>query len=80
MQTQTVIYECQCDTNKCIWTFRGQHGPIWGRQSPGGPHAGSMNYVIWDTIREYTLPPHENWFREVSKGSKPPPDGVGIFV
>ena len=23
-------------------------GPIWGRQDPGGPHAGAMNFAIWD--------------------------------
>ena len=23
-------------------------GPIWGRQDPGGPHAGPMNFAIWD--------------------------------
>ena len=22
-------------------------GPIWGRQAPGGPHVGPMNFVIW---------------------------------
>ena len=22
-------------------------GPIWGRQDPGGPHAGPMNLTIW---------------------------------
>ena len=22
-------------------------GPIWGRQGPGGPHVGSMNFAIW---------------------------------
>ena len=22
-------------------------GPIWGRQDPGGPHAGPMNFAIW---------------------------------
>ena len=22
-------------------------GPIWGRQDPGGPHIGSMNFAIW---------------------------------
>ena len=22
-------------------------GPIWGRQDPGGPHVGPMNFVIW---------------------------------
>ena len=23
-------------------------GPIWGRQSPGGPHVGPMNFAIWE--------------------------------
>ena len=22
-------------------------GPIWGRQDPGGPHVGLMNFAIW---------------------------------
>ena len=22
-------------------------GPIWGRQDPGGPGVGPMNFVIW---------------------------------
>ena len=22
-------------------------GPIWGRQDPGGPHFGAMNFAIW---------------------------------
>ena len=22
-------------------------GPIWGRQDPGGPYAGPMNFAIW---------------------------------
>ena len=22
-------------------------GPIWGRQVPGGPHVGPMNFAIW---------------------------------
>ena len=25
-------------------------GPIWGRQDPGGPHVGPMNFAIWDII------------------------------
>ena len=25
-------------------------GPIWGRQDPGGPHVGLMNFAIWDTL------------------------------
>ena len=22
-------------------------GPIWGRQGPGGPHVGPMNFTFW---------------------------------
>ena len=29
-------------------------GPIWGRQDPGGPHAGPMNFAIWETTSFYT--------------------------
>ena len=25
-------------------------GPIWGRQDPGGPHVGHMNFAIWDDM------------------------------
>ena len=25
-------------------------GPIWGRQDPGGPHVGPMDFAIWDCI------------------------------
>ena len=25
-------------------------GPILGRQEPGGPHVGPMNFVIWDSM------------------------------
>ena len=25
-------------------------GPIWGRQDPGGPHAGPMNFAICHVI------------------------------
>ena len=24
-------------------------GPIWGRQDPGGPHVGPMNFAIWES-------------------------------
>ena len=23
-------------------------GPIWGRQDPGGPHVGPMNFAVWE--------------------------------
>ena len=25
-------------------------GPIWGRQDPGGPHVGPMNFAIWEIL------------------------------
>ena len=25
-------------------------GTIWGREDPGGPHVGPMNFAIWVTI------------------------------
>ena len=25
-------------------------GPIWGRQDPGGPYVGPMNFAIWEAI------------------------------
>ena len=28
-------------------------GPIWGRQDPGGPHVGPMNFAIWGTPHKY---------------------------
>ena len=27
-------------------------GPIWGRQDPGGPHVGLINFAIWDATVE----------------------------
>ena len=26
-------------------------GPIWGRQDPGGPHVGPVNFALWDCIQ-----------------------------
>ena len=25
-------------------------GAIWGRQDPGGPHVGPMNFAIWGVV------------------------------
>ena len=25
-------------------------GPIWGRQNPGGPRVGPMNFAIWAVV------------------------------
>ena len=56
----TFVFEVFCDE---LWVFislqavrlnypdrefRGANmGPIWGRQDPGGPHVGPMNFAIW---------------------------------
>ena len=31
-------------------------GPIWGRQDPGGPHVGPMNFAIWEGMDERLYP------------------------
>ena len=31
-------------------------GPIWGRQDPGGPHVGPMNFAIWDMLGHLEFP------------------------
>ena len=31
--------------------FHGANmGPTWGRQDPGGPHVGPMNFAIWGAV------------------------------
>ena len=32
-------------------------GPTWGRQDPGGPHVGHMNFAIWDNNPENNFSP-----------------------
>ena len=32
-------------------------GPIWGRQDPGGPHVGPMNFAIWGSKGGYRSQP-----------------------
>ena len=35
-------------------------GPIWGRQDPGGPHVGPMNFAIWDICAHDGIERHAN--------------------
>ena len=51
-------------------------GPIWGRQDPGGPHVGPMNFVIWATISEALV---SAWKGENSKVSHYWPSGRRNF-
>ena len=34
--------------------------PIWGRQDPGGPHVGPMNFAIWDYMMNKSKLKFEN--------------------
>ena len=51
--------------NLCLILNHGYHdskvhgvnvGPIWGRQDPGGPHFGPMNFAIWVRIHTSWVP------------------------
>ena len=41
-----VFYACDSDSK----AREANMGPIWGRQDPGGPHVGPMNFAIWDDM------------------------------
>ena len=45
--------------------------PIWGRQDPGGPHVGPMNFAIWDSM--LTVPESEP-VTKILTGCRPIPD------
>ena len=50
-------------------------GPSWGRQDPGGPHVGLMNFAIWVYINQRTLPQIINNKRNMSKFVESSADG-----
>ena len=56
--TQVVgVLVVTCDTNTLYYPDNKLHGanigPIWGRQDPGGPYVGLMNFAIWVvTVRQ----------------------------
>ena len=42
------VMTAQISSNSPDSKVRGANmGPIWGRQDPGGPHVGPMNFAIW---------------------------------
>ena len=43
--TETYRCTCQCFPDSKVHV--ANMGPIWGRQDPGGPHVGPMNFTIW---------------------------------
>ena len=43
----TVIYSSLTEVYPDNKVHGANMGPIWGRQDPGGPHVGPMNFAIW---------------------------------
>ena len=45
-----LLPQCQRSNTPDIKVHGANMGPIWGRQDPGGPLVGPMNFVIWGRI------------------------------
>ena len=41
------LYRCECSTYPDSKAHGANMRPIWGRQDPGEPHVGPMNFAIW---------------------------------
>ena len=50
-----------------ITRFMGNMGPIWGRQDPGGPHVGPMNFAIWGSVAVMTFKPNANYPKRMGR-------------
>ena len=48
---QRRIQSDHTDASVVITLIASYMGPIWGRQDPGEPHVGPMNFAIWDSIQ-----------------------------
>ena len=47
MTASVTFYVLYSPDSKIHWD---NMGPIWGRQDPGGPHIGPMNFAIGEVI------------------------------
>ena len=47
VQNMCIILGLCLQTGPDIKVHGANMGPIWGRQDPGGPHVGPMNFAIW---------------------------------
>ena len=60
------LYQLLCSNHYPESKVHGANmGPIWGRQDPGGPHVGSMNFAIWvglDLMEHISQQQHDNHF------------------
>ena len=50
INTEKSIQDCMRNNDPNSKVHGANMGPIWGRQDPGGPHVGPMNFVIWGCI------------------------------
>ena len=46
-QFMEVLFICKYDLYPDSKVHGANMGPTWGRQYPGGPHVGPMNFAIW---------------------------------
>ena len=61
MQDAIWMHECPLISSLCIINDHlpdskvhgAKMGAIWGRQDPGGPHVGPMNFAIWAVYFTY---------------------------
>ena len=54
METRWSVHELSMKTQDRIPDSKvhgTNMGPIWGRQDPGGPHVGPMNFAIWNLYK-----------------------------
>ena len=53
--TETGVYIGHTDGNPDSKVHGANMGPIWGRQDPGGPRVGPMNFAIWEVMTHTCL-------------------------
>ena len=49
-RTMCIFIEMHCSPTPDSTAHGANMGPTWGRQDPGGPHDGLMNFAIWDVM------------------------------
>ena len=56
----SLVYNIEVSRNGRKWQYAfipdskvhgANMGPIWGRQDPGGPNLGPMNFAIWNVFQ-----------------------------
>ena len=81
-------YSCLVQYNPDSKVHGTNKGPIWGRQDPGGPHVGSINFAIWISISTPSdddrliriLVPHEIFCSIQYYVWSPVPQNIGMWL